>query len=123
LATLREPHRFSAWLTGIARQVAREHRRRRKVQSFDEQLHQACDLGPPDADAADETEHLLILVSRLPEQERLAVHAFFLNGRDAAETGRLLRLSRSGVYAVLKRACVKLARSFGCKEPPCEVNP
>src|SRR5579884_632263 len=89
LPTLREQERFGPWVVGIARQIVREHCRRR----WPEPLHEASPEAPDDsttsADAADEVEHLLRLVGQLPEQERLAVRLFFLNERDANETARL----------------------------------
>ncbi len=74
-------------------------------------------------DDADEIGHVLNLLDRLPEQERLAVHLFFLNERDANETARLLDLSRSGTYALLKRACARLARWLGVTAREREVRP
>jgi DNA-directed RNA polymerase specialized sigma subunit len=62
-------------------------------------------------------------VRRLPEQERLAVHFFFLCDRNIEETAELLGLSRSGAYAVVKRACTKLARLLGADQPGREVRP
>src|SRR5262249_38668096 len=95
LPTLRERERFGPWVVGIARQVAREHRRRRREERLGEAAPEAADDPAATTSAAEEVEHLLRLVSRLPERERLAVHFFFLNERDANETARLLNLSRS----------------------------
>jgi len=121
LATLRDPDRFGPWLVGVARQVVREHRRRRRPDPLG-------DRDPPgraddSADDADEIDHLLRLVGRLPEPERLAVQFFFLSERDADETARLLERSRSGTYALLKRACARLARWLGVPRPQREVQP
>ena len=44
------------------------------------------------------------------EEERLAVRFFFLNERSIEETASLLNRSRSGTYAVLQRAKLRLAR-------------
>jgi RNA polymerase sigma-70 factor (ECF subfamily) len=113
LARLREPERVGPWLVGIARLVSREQRRRRPW----EPLGDGEPAGEPLAavDEADEAAYLLRLVGQLPEPERLAVHCFFLSERGVAETGRLLKLSRSGTYAVLQRACARLARWLGCE--------
>jgi DNA-directed RNA polymerase specialized sigma24 family protein len=69
----------------------------------------AADAG---RDAADDVTHdtFLRVVARLPEEERLAVRFFFLNERSIEETASLLNRSRSGTYAVLHRAKVRLAR-------------
>jgi RNA polymerase sigma-70 factor (ECF subfamily) len=122
LASLREPGRFRYWLVGIARQVVREHRRRPWPQSLSQDVPSFREETAGLADA-DEIEHVLRLVERLPEQERLAVHLFFLSGQDANETARLLNVSRSGTYALLKRACARLARWLGGPEPQRKVQP
>ena len=112
LPALREPGSFGPWVVGIARQLVREQRRRRRPGSLP--LDEPPAAPPaPSADDADEIAHVLGLVSRLPEEERLAVHCFFLGERDVAETARLLNRSRSGTYALLKRACARLARRLG----------
>jgi RNA polymerase sigma-70 factor (ECF subfamily) len=122
LATLREPARFGPWLVGIARQVAREHRRCRRPEPL--RPADAPAAGPEAAaDDADEAGHVLRLVARLPERERLAVHFFFLTGRDAADTAGLLNLSRSGTYALLKRALGRLAGWLDCPRPGAEAKP
>jgi DNA-directed RNA polymerase specialized sigma24 family protein len=100
----------------------REQRRRRRPEALgDADLPRAGDADP--ADDADEIEHVLRLVGRLPEDERLAVRAFFLHERDVAETARLLNRSRSGTYALLRRACGRLARWLGAPRPQREKRP
>lgn len=121
LSTLRARDRFGAWLVGIARQVVREHRRRRHLEPLNERSPLAHN-GSAAVDDADEIEHLLNLLGRLPEEERLAVQFFFLNQRDANQTARLLDLSRSGTYALLKRACGRLSRWLGVAARESEVR-
>jgi RNA polymerase sigma-70 factor (ECF subfamily) len=112
LATLRNREHFRYWLTGIARQLVRETRRRR----VHEQLLPSADLAcvpTADLDESDEREHVLRLVARLPEQERLAIRIFFLSGRNIADTAQFLDLSRSATYEVIKRACGRLKLWLG----------
>jgi RNA polymerase sigma-70 factor, ECF subfamily len=116
LATLRRREHFRYWLTGIARQLVRESRRRRQQVPLDHELA-AADAERTALDDSDEIEHVLGLVSRLPEQERLAVRCFFLSGRNIADTAQVLDLSRSSAYEVIKRACTRLARWLGVCEP------
>jgi RNA polymerase sigma-70 factor (ECF subfamily) len=123
LPTLRARERFGPWVVGIARQVALEFRRRRRPERLGDADPPATDGTAVPADDTDEVEHVLRLVSRLPEQERLAVHFFFLNERGVNETARLLDLSRSGTYALLKRACGRLARWMDVPEPRREAQP
>jgi RNA polymerase sigma-70 factor (ECF subfamily) len=122
LSSLRQPGRFRPWLVGIARQVTREHRRRRTAVPLDRDVPSPRDEAARGADA-NEIEHVLRLVARLPERERLAVRLFFLGQRDAGETARLLKASRSGTYALLKRACARLARWLGAPGREREVRP
>ena len=51
---------------------------------------------------------LLKAIALLPEKERLALHAFYLQGQNAEEARALLGLSRSGFYRVLSSACERL---------------
>ena len=116
LATLRKPAHFRYWVTGIARQLVRETRRRR----VHEQLSRPAILLSVEkspVDDSDEMEHVLGLVARLPEQERLAIRFFFLSGRNITDTARFLDLSRSATYEVIKRACGRLKRWLGVCEP------
>jgi RNA polymerase sigma-70 factor (ECF subfamily) len=109
LSALRDRDHFARWLVGIARMVVREHRRRRQPGPLRDGADLVACESLPRLEDIDEMEHTLRLVAQLPEQERLAVHHFFLNGRDAVATGQLLNLSRSGTYALLQRACARLA--------------
>lgn len=120
LRRLHTPDKFAPWLVGIARGVCREWRRkrgreRRAMAGFADRLAQADQwVDPPDA-------HLIELRDAiagraagfgksLTEQERLALHAFYLQGRDVEEARGVLGLSRSGFYRVLSSACKRLRR-------------
>jgi RNA polymerase sigma-70 factor (ECF subfamily) len=122
LSVLRTTDRFSSWLVGIARKVVREGRRRPAGEPLPDSV---VDPGPPPATAvedADEAEHLLALVDRLPEEQRQAVRFFFLGGRDAEQVARLLGRSRSGAYALIRQAVGALARWMGADSPQGEVK-
>lgn len=111
LGTLRDPQRFAYWLTGIARQVCREWRRgrlRRAALTGKLAVLAATDdrRDPPDERIADLRE----AIATLPEKERLALHAFYLQGCDANEARTVLGLSRSGLYRVLSCARRRLKR-------------
>ena len=113
-ATLREPARFGPWISGIARQVGRERRRslRRDRHEFhDPQLLQIDSPVVTDMELfdRDETERIMRGAAKLGEQERLAIHAFYLQQQDARQAAELLGLSRSGFYATLQRAIARLA--------------
>jgi RNA polymerase sigma-70 factor (ECF subfamily) len=114
LARLRQPERFGAWVVGIARQVAREHRRalRRDRNRFVPANSLPAGF-ESDAtgmvQAAEEIAFVMRLVGELPERERLVIHAYFLQEQKAEQAARVLGLSRSGVYALLERALARLA--------------
>ncbi len=118
LRRLHAPDKFALWLVGIARQVCREWRRKRgrekrAMAGFADRLAQADRwVDPPDA-------HLIELRDAiagraagtdesLTQQERLALHVFYLQSRDVEEARGVLGLSRSGFYRVLSSACKRL---------------
>jgi len=72
------------------------------------------DGDPPSAPAeANETrEQLLRRVAELPENERLATHAFYLMGMNATDAGRVTGLSRSALYRVLAAARQRLRQAL-----------
>jgi RNA polymerase sigma factor (sigma-70 family) len=114
LTGLRKPDRFGHWLVGIARQVVRERRRTLRrdrhwfVGSDAPQIAFDADvLGTVQAE--EETELVMRRLAELPERERLAIHAFFLQECNAQQAAELLGLSRSGVYALLERGLARLA--------------
>jgi RNA polymerase sigma-70 factor (ECF subfamily) len=114
LARLKEPERFGPWIVGIARHVARERKRslRRDRHEFvgDTPLEVESRTDAIGAVQADEEfEWVMQKLATLSERQRLAVHAFFLEGRDAGQAAERLGLSRSGLYALVERALGRLA--------------
>ena len=70
---------------------------------------------PNAGDSIDEdTELVMRRLAELPERDRLAIHAFFLNENNAGAAAELLGLSRSGLYAILGRALSRLAKLVEC---------
>jgi RNA polymerase sigma-70 factor, ECF subfamily len=141
LGALRDPQRFTPWLVGIARQVCREWRRQRlrdsrKVARYASHLaiqRPVCE--PPDQRLVDLREAIAAPSDTaggrpalsekdgsaggrpaLSEKERLALHAFYLQGRDVDEARNVLGLSRSGFYRVLASAVGRLRRLFDTPE-------
>lgn len=117
LSRLREPEKFGRWLIGIARMVCREWRRgkgrhRALVGGLQRSASDATNPEPTRAG----TEELRQALASLPERERLAVHAFYLDGRDVERARALLGVSRSGFYLILTRARKRLARLLEGKQ-------
>jgi len=131
LSRLHDPDRFGAWLIGIAKQVCREWRRgRRREQRGLAALtadQRAAATGPP-ADPPDQ--RLVVLrdeiagllahddpaVKPLTEQQRLALHAYYLQDRSVEEARAILGLSRSGFFRALSSACERLRRLVNTRE-------
>jgi RNA polymerase sigma-70 factor (ECF subfamily) len=109
LGGLRDPQRFTAWLVGIARQVCREWRkqrisdRRRKLA-----LSEAAVPPAPDDRPDERITFLRDALGALPENERLSLQAFYLQGFNAEEARSVLGLSRATMYRVLSRARQRL---------------
>jgi RNA polymerase sigma-70 factor (ECF subfamily) len=108
LDRLRDPDRFGKWLVGIARLRCKEWRRRglqRRDKRAELSQAQAVVSDPP---GDDRIELLREMITTLPEKERLALHAFYLQGRSADNARKIMGLSRSGYYRVLERARKRL---------------
>jgi len=119
LRRIRDPQNFARWLVGIARQVCREwlrkqRRERRRLIEFARQRPTAA-ADVPDERLVDLRRAIAGLtacetrsIPSLTERERLALHAYYLQGRSVEEARRVLGLSRSGFYRVLSSACQRL---------------
>ena len=120
LRRLHAPDKFAGWLVGIARQVCREWRRKRgrekrAMAGFSDRLALAAGCADaPDGRLLELREAMAgtaVAGGRRPsltEQERLALHAFYLQSRDLEDARGVLGLSRSGFYRVLSSACERL---------------
>ncbi len=120
LGSLRDPQKFGAWLVGMARQVCREWRRGR-LRERSGLARFAGSLRPTEADERanppeDRIRLLREAVASLPERERFALHAFYLEGQDAEQARNVLGLSRSGFYRVLSCARQRLKRRLSKRE-------
>lgn len=120
LDRLDSPDRLRPWLYGIARLVCSEMRRaagRRRRHEGEAAMNHAP--VSREAEAPHETvsrseslERLTEAIDRLPEQERLAVHLFYLDPDPVRAAKEALGLSRSGFYKLLARARERLALSM-----------
>ncbi len=100
--SLREPSRFGYWLTGITRNAIKDWQRR----SARDRLRFVIDVPDVhDSDTREDAENgLLKTISELPENERLALHLFYLDEVPASVAREILGLSQSGFYKLLDRA-------------------
>lgn len=110
LGTLRDPDRFAGWLVRIAQNQCREwlRQRQRNRHEYMERVPEVVADHVNDSVGLDLTD-LTQAMRSLPERERLALHAFYLQGESAETIRALLGLSSAGVYRLLDRARQRLA--------------
>lgn len=109
LGTLRDPDRFAGWLVGIARNECRDWLRQR-VRDRHKYMDRVPDVAKDESTEGDErTIALVEAMKLLPERERLALNAFYLQGESAEAVRAVLGLSSSGAYRLLDRARQRLA--------------
>ena len=123
LGDLNDPQKFAAWLVGIARQVCREWRRGRfRERARTRRLAQLARSAEasPDAVQVDEADEQIQILRRavasLPDRERLALHAFYLQEQDVDQARAVVGLSKSGLYRALSRARRRLERALSKQE-------
>ncbi|MHC4260707.1 MAG: RNA polymerase sigma factor, partial [Planctomycetota bacterium] len=112
LERLRNPNRFGKWLVGIARLRCREWWRETSRHKEDRAEPGRSESAICDASDDDRIERLRKAITLLPEKERLALHAFYLQGKSADNARRITGLSRSGFYRLLERARKRLEQSL-----------
>jgi RNA polymerase sigma-70 factor (ECF subfamily) len=110
LRGLRDPDKFDRWLISMARFRCREWYRSRQRLASRMSSEVPDDGAHPEASIKDEMEVLRLAITELPENERMAIHAFYLQQQDTEQVRRMLGLSRSGLYRVLERARQRLRR-------------
>ena len=123
LDKLDRPDGLRPWLYAIARNVCsearRSARRRRRHEGVAAMNHPLPP--PPAASAADPSTHasnaedlarLTDAIDRLPDQERLAIHLFYMDPDPIGAAKAALGLSRSGFYKLLARAREHLASAM-----------
>ncbi len=114
---------FRSWLYQIARLVCSERRRsaarRHKHEEHAMRLMMERDpaaessaAAPAEVDKRERLERLGAALDRLPDDERLAVHLYYLDPDPVAAARGALGVSRSGFYKLLTRARESLARSL-----------
>lgn len=117
LGELKEPGSFGPWLISIARNVGREHIRSKSRDRHvlaGESTEEFVDEKSEEQN--DRLGYLSEAMQQLDEQERLALHVYYLQGEDVDEVKRLLNVSRSGLYRLLARGREKIEKFIKQKE-------
>lgn len=97
--TLRDNGQFAAWISQIARNLCRDHRRR--SQRRRELLEQQAAAG--EATRGDFVD-LHLALDRLPEQHRLPLMLFYFDGKSSEKLAEELNLTKAGACTRLFRA-------------------
>lgn len=116
LDRLRNPESFGKWLVGISWLRCKEWRRKNLCNREKNVELDKAEYAVSDPQNDDCVELLRRMVVTLPEKERLALHAFYLQGESVENARRIMGMSRSGFYRVLERARKKLERLLIQKE-------
>jgi RNA polymerase sigma-70 factor (ECF subfamily) len=129
LSRLHDPNRFAAWLVGIARQVCREWRRKRRreqrgLAGYVTRVAPGQQVvAPPEQRLVELRDQIAGLMrheqksaAALSNKERLALHVYYLQDRNVEDARAILGLSRSGFYRVLSSAVRRLRQLLGMQE-------
>jgi RNA polymerase sigma-70 factor (ECF subfamily) len=117
LDQLASPAGFRPWLYSIARRVCAERRRSttRRIRHEARASQERVEMDSQTSTAADSVEldeqldRLTVAINTLPENERLAIHLYYLEPDPPAAASSALGLSRGGYYKLLHRARQRLA--------------
>ena len=104
LGQLREPERFVPWLCEIARRTGHDWHRRNQREPDMASSDVSAELIDREADEDSHIAELREAVRQLPEQERMAIHLFYLEEQPAEMARQVLGISQSGFYKLLERA-------------------
>ena len=110
LQQLRDSDCFAKWLVAIARLRCKEWQRQKSRDRHSHNGLKNAGAIVPDRSNDCQIDNLRKMITMLPQKERLALHAFYLQGRSADNACRVMGLSRSGFYRVLERARKRLER-------------
>ena len=120
LEQLANPDGFRPWLYAIARRVCAERRRSaQRRDRHEEGARVRLKLVQPDCPSPAETvakgeqlDRLSAAIDELPEDERLAIHLYYIDEDPVTAGQDALGLSRSGFYKLLNRARQRLSATM-----------
>jgi RNA polymerase sigma-70 factor, ECF subfamily len=123
---MRDPSKFPAWLTTVARNRACDLLRKRRTVPLDEEapmaeLADTRAAGPNDPMAGDEMRaHMRNALGRLPEQHRTALTLRYLEGMDYLSIERAMGLSNGALRGILGRALAAMRKTLKPAAEMCE---
>lgn len=113
LDELKDRERFGYWLVGIARNVGREFRRgkyRDRHILIGLEPEEVPETRSPEKESDYRKDYLDAAIESLTEEERLALHTYYLQDHNADQSQEILGISRSGFYRLLSKAKKKVER-------------
>jgi len=113
---LREPEKFPAWVTAMARNRACDLLRKRRTVPLDDHGPEIPDTQTvrPDEQIAGEDLHgrVLAALSRLPEQHRTALTLRYLDGMDHRSIEKTMCLTNGALRGILGRALTTMRKTL-----------
>ena len=104
---------IEAWLIGIARNLARDHIKKRGRRGYEEELVETVALSQPDSAAAIDLQQDISVAMRSLTEDQQAVLSFrFLLDKPVAETARLMDRSEDAVKNLQRRALAAMQRAL-----------
>jgi RNA polymerase sigma-70 factor (ECF subfamily) len=102
LHQLRDGSRFVPWICEIARRAGSDWSRRSRRNGALPDVEQTVEPAAPQEEP--QLAELRHAIRQLPEDERMALHLFYLDEQPVAVARQMLGLSQSGFYKLLDRA-------------------
>jgi RNA polymerase sigma-70 factor (ECF subfamily) len=107
---VRDPEKFPAWLTTIARHKAHDVFRRRRTVPLPEQLTEPIEPEPPNTSALDQRLHSVL--AALPELHRAAVTLRYFEEMDYRTIENTLGLTNGALRGILGRALASMRKQL-----------
>jgi RNA polymerase sigma-70 factor (ECF subfamily) len=108
LSTLADASKFGPWILQIARRQVVESGRKRQMSVAIPGGHATPTAASEPATGWVETEHLMNLIERLPEHERVLIGLRFFDGHSLAEIAEIMARPLGTVSKQLSRATARL---------------
>ena len=111
---VRDPQKFPAWLTAIARNCACDFLRKRRTVPLDDfasELSTPLTANPDEQSAAaDSAEEIREALAQLPEQHRTALTLRYLQGMDHRAIEQTMGISNGALRGILGRALASMRK-------------
>ncbi len=123
---MRDPAKFPAWLTTVARNRSCDILRKRRTVPLDDNAphHEMADAQVPRPDnpmaGDDMRQHVRTALGRLPEQHRTALTLRYLEGMDYLSIERAMGLSNGALRGILGRALAAMRKTLKPAIETCE---